>query len=106
MDPSASSANSATAAEQNLKTIAETPYLYLELPGDGTAKGKRTDRYIGFGNRQGEGRIPPTFARDLVCEGMDVPDRADWRNCQLQLDEEKEVAENVKAELRKVLPKV
>ncbi|CAD7939930.1 unnamed protein product [Amoebophrya sp. A120] len=86
--------------ERNLQSLLQMTYLYLELPGDNTAKGKKIDRYVCYG----PGRIPMNFARDVICTGLDCMDRSDWRDCQLDGPREKEIAQALKSKLDKYLP--
>eukprot|EP00392_Amoebophrya_sp_AT5.2_P015368 g15570.t1 len=85
--------------ERNLQTLLQMPYLYLELPGDSTARGKRMDRYVSYG----PGRIPMNFARDMVCAGLGCEEKADWRACQLPGPEEKGLAEKLKQRIKNFL---
>merc|ERR1712151_767406 len=45
---------------------AETPYIYFEIPGDNTAKGRSVERYVHVGS-EGSARIPINFGRQVAC---------------------------------------
>ncbi|CAD7957469.1 unnamed protein product [Amoebophrya sp. A25] len=87
--------------ERNLQSLLDMPYLYLELPGDSTARGRKMDRYVCYG----PGKIPMNFAREMLCDALDCPDRADWRDCQLDGPAEKAHATALKDRLAPFLPK-
>merc|ERR1719387_3485756 len=64
----------------------ETPYVYFEIPGDNTAKGRSVERCVVVGG--GTARIPMDFPRKVVCELLDLQDRVDWKKCATSPEEE------------------
>eukprot|EP00928_Gymnodinium_smaydae_P027657 TRINITY_DN21312_c0_g1_i1.p1 TRINITY_DN21312_c0_g1~~TRINITY_DN21312_c0_g1_i1.p1 ORF type:complete len:665 (-),score=160.20 TRINITY_DN21312_c0_g1_i1:383-2377(-) len=67
---------------------ASTPYVYFELPGDNTAKGRLIERYVYAGGGGGP-RIPLNFGRQVACQLLGCEDKVDWRQCQEDRDSEK-----------------
>merc|ERR1712084_153767 len=43
-----------------------TPYIYFEIPGDNTAKGRQIERYV-YAGVDGGPRIPINFGRLVAC---------------------------------------
>jgi len=44
----------------------------------------------------GLGKMPFTFPREVVCEGLETPDRVDWKTCTIDLEAESTVASELK----------
>lgn len=81
-------------------TESQTPYCYFEMVGDNTAMGRKVERYL----ITGPGRpFPMNFCREIAAELLDVPDRVDWRKCQLEEDEEKMLAHTLRVKLKEFL---
>lgn len=70
----------------------ETPYVYFEIPGDNSAKGRVVERYV-YAGVDGEGpRIPIDLGRRVACHLLGLEDRVDWRGCTDDKDVEKDLA--------------
>eukprot|EP00930_Biecheleria_cincta_P031757 TRINITY_DN22021_c0_g1_i2.p1 TRINITY_DN22021_c0_g1~~TRINITY_DN22021_c0_g1_i2.p1 ORF type:complete len:661 (-),score=123.01 TRINITY_DN22021_c0_g1_i2:18-1967(-) len=67
----------------HMQDDATTPYVYFELPGDLTAKGRQIERYFYAAPPGGNGpRIPVNFGRQVACHLLGCDDKVDWRSCQ------------------------
>jgi hypothetical protein len=60
-------------------------YLYMSLP-DGQS-------LIGIG------KMPFTFPREVICEGLGTPDRVDWKSCQIDEKAETKTVQELKESL-------
>jgi RNA recognition motif-containing protein len=61
-------------------------YLYMSFPGGQTMVGL--------------GKMPFTFPREVVCEGLGSLDRVDWKSCQASVEEETATAIELKESLQ------
>merc|ERR550534_1355411 len=86
-----------------VKGDAQMPYVYFELPGDNTEKGRMIDRYL---IKAPGRRLPLTFAREVGATLLDLPDKVDWRTCQLDPDEEQSVAMILRQKFKPFVPKL
>lgn len=68
-----------------------TPYVYFEVPGDNSAKGRLVERYLYAGTIGGP-RIPINFCRQAACTLLGCDEKVDWRQCQEDRDTERELA--------------
>lgn len=84
---------------------ASTPYLYFELPGDNTSKGRRIERYVYAAGREGGPRIPVNFGRQVACHLLSCEDKVDWREYQEDKDTEKGLAMSFRQKFRDFQPK-
>lgn len=76
---------------EHLNDDASTPYIYFEVPGDSTAKGREVERYV-YAGVGGGPRIPVNLGRMYACRLLDCEDKLDWRQCQDDRGAEKELA--------------
>jgi len=72
----------------HLQDDSTTPYIYFEIPGDNTAKGRTVERYCYAATKDGP-RIPMNLGRQVACELLNCEDKADWRQCTEDQDTEK-----------------
>jgi len=76
----------------NLNDDPTTPYIYFELPGDNTAKGRQIERYLYAAPPGGNGpRIPLNFGRQVACQLLGCENKVDWRSCQDSREGEKKL---------------
>jgi hypothetical protein len=73
---------------EHLKDDPSTPFIYFELPGDKTAKGRQIERYVYAGGAGGP-RIPVSFGRQVACQLLGCMDKVEWKQCQEDPDVEK-----------------
>eukprot|EP00397_Hematodinium_sp_SG-2012_P018306 GEMP01018750.1.p1 GENE.GEMP01018750.1~~GEMP01018750.1.p1 ORF type:complete len:627 (+),score=145.97 GEMP01018750.1:38-1882(+) len=82
---------------------AQTPYCYFEMVGENTAQGRSIERYL----IKGPGRpFPINFCREVAAELLDLPDRVDWRKCQMETDEETALAHKLRVKFKEFTPKL
>lgn len=81
----------------------EIPYVYFELPGMATAKGKSIERFLVIGG--GASRLPMSFQRKYVCYLIGQRQREDWRQCKQDDDEEAFGAKILRDQFKKFDPK-
>ena len=122
-------------AEENMRVIADTPYIYMEFPGDNTRRGRQYDSYVcypdmskcgggGGGNKGGKGKGTDggkgtgdktrfemhtllNLPREIVCEALDCPaEMSDWRNCQKSGEEEKTLTLQLREVFKGYVPKL
>jgi len=74
----------------------EQQYLYLEIPGLG---GKGVARLLH--RLPPGGRLPLTYGRDVLAEFLGVPQKVNWKNCELGKEAEREMVERLKKEWEK-----
>ena len=114
--------------------IAQTPYIYMEFPGDNTRRGRQYDSYvcypdmtkmaskgkgIGKDGKKGGGGSGGSgggsfdmgtllnLPREIVCEALDHPaEMADWRNCQKTGEEEKTLTLQLRETFKGYIPKL
>merc|ERR1719271_80076 len=68
-----------------------TPYIYFEIPGDNTARGRAIERYV-FAQPKDGPRIPMSLGRQVACQLLNCEDKVDWRQCAEDQDSEKKLA--------------
>jgi len=90
---------------EHLGDDATTPYVYFEIPGDNTAKGRAVDRYVYAGTTKGGPRIPLNFGRQVACELLNCENKVDWRQCQEDMDSEKLLTRTFREQFKKYQPK-
>mmetsp|Transcript_44570 Transcript_44570/g.127816 ORF Transcript_44570/g.127816 Transcript_44570/m.127816 type:complete len:664 (-) Transcript_44570:38-2029(-) len=90
---------------EHMNDSAETPYVYFEVPGDNSAKGRQTERYM-YAGVDGEGpRIPINFGRQVACDLLGLDRKVDWRACTEERDAEKDLAATFRAQFLPFAPK-
>merc|ERR1711865_530103 len=52
---------------EHLGDDSATPYIYFEIPGDNTAKGRQVERYVYAATSKDQPRIPLNFGRQVIC---------------------------------------
>lgn len=75
----------------NLNDDPTTPYIYFEIPGDLSARGRVTERFL-YAALPGKPRIPINFGRQVACHLLGCEDKVDWRQCQDSKEGEKKLA--------------
>ncbi|CEM04589.1 unnamed protein product [Vitrella brassicaformis CCMP3155] len=80
---------------------AKMPYLYLELPGDNTARGRQVDSYLITGGPS-KVRIPLNLGREALCEALGSPEKADWKRCALPQQEEERLCMRFRKDFKTV----
>lgn len=81
-----------TEVADNLNDDPTTPYIYFEIPGDLTARGRQIERFL-YAAVPGAGpRIPIDFGRQVACQLLGCDDKVDWRQCQDSKEGEKKLA--------------
>mmetsp|Transcript_145170 Transcript_145170/g.256414 ORF Transcript_145170/g.256414 Transcript_145170/m.256414 type:complete len:653 (+) Transcript_145170:1-1959(+) len=83
-----------------------TPYIYFEIPGDNTAKGRQIERYVYAGKGSDGPRIPLDFGRKVACHLLGCDDKVDWRQCQEDHDAEKRLAKIFREQFKPFQPRV
>lgn len=68
-----------------------TPYIYFEIPGDNSARGRQIERYVYAGSKDGP-RINLNFGRQVCCQLLNCEDKVDWRQCSDEPSREKQLA--------------
>jgi hypothetical protein len=43
------------------------------------------------------GRLPITYGRDVLCDMLEVPEKLNWKDCELSKPEETEAVDRLKA---------
>jgi len=81
-----------------------TPYVYFEVPGDNTAKGRQIERYVYAAPKAGP-RIPLNFGRMVACELLKCEDKVDWRQCQEDKDSESKLTRVFREAFKPYQPK-
>ncbi|OLP93750.1 CWF19-like protein 1-like [Symbiodinium microadriaticum] len=77
----------------NLNDDPTTPYIYFEIPGDLSARGRQIERFLYAALPNGGGpRIPINFGRQVACQLLGCEDKVDWRQCQDSKEGEKKLA--------------
>lgn len=90
----------------HLNDDSTTPYIYFELPGDNTAKGRMIERFVYAGVAGGGGpRIPINFGRQVACRLLGCDEKVDWRQCQDDRDTEKVLAATFREQFKPFQPK-
>mmetsp|Transcript_6173 Transcript_6173/g.14337 ORF Transcript_6173/g.14337 Transcript_6173/m.14337 type:complete len:675 (+) Transcript_6173:55-2079(+) len=69
----------------------ETPYIYFEIPGDNSAKGRGVERYV-YPQVEEASKIPLNFGRQVACNLLGLEDKVDWRACSDDRETEKDLA--------------
>lgn len=83
-----------------------TPYIYFEIPGDNTAKGRQIERYVYAQPKGSEGpRIPLEFGRKVACHLLNCDDKVDWRQCKEDHEAEKRLAKNFREQFKPFQPR-
>jgi len=86
-----------TEVAENLNDDPTTPYIYFELPGDLSARGRQIERFL-YAALPGVGpRIPINFGRQVACQLLGCEDKVDWRGCQDSKEGEKQLAVTLRA---------
>lgn len=67
-------------------------YMYVELPGLGGHGVARLLHRLPEG-----GRLPITYGRDVLCDMLEVPEKLNWKECELSKPEETEAVDRLKA---------
>jgi len=80
-----------------------TPYVYFEVPGDNTAKGRQVERFVYPGGSGGP-RIPINLGRIFACHLLGCQEKADWRQCQEDMESEKELAVSFRTKFKPFQP--
>merc|ERR1719220_2555136 len=80
-----------------------TPYIYFEIPGDNTAKGRQIERYV-YAGCDGSRRIPLNFGRQVACHLLGCEEKVDWRQCQEDRETEKHLATSFRDKFRPFQP--
>jgi len=86
----------------HLNDDSTTPYVYFEIPGDNTARGRQIERYV-FAAK--EPRIPLNFGRMVACELLNCEDKVDWRQCQEDKDSESKLTRVFREAFKPYQPK-
>lgn len=81
-----------------------TPYIYFEIPGDNTARGRQVERYMYAGVDPEGPRIPINIGRQVACELLGCEEKADWRKCQEGREEEGELASTLREQFKAFKP--
>lgn len=90
----------------NLNDDAETPYVYFEIPGDLTASGRKTEKYIYVGGQaQGGPRIPMNFGRQTACMLLGCEEKENWRDCQEEREDEERMTKKLRERFKAFQPK-
>merc|ERR1711957_210785 len=74
-------------------------YIYFEMPGDNTAKGRSSDRYVYVPIGKDAPRISLNFGRAVACELIQSEGKVDWKECQDDRDREKALAQDFRSKL-------
>lgn len=84
-----------------------TSYIYFEIPGENTARGRDTERYmfasVAGGDHAGV-RIPIDIGRRVACQLLECESKLDWRRCQEDRDAERELAKNLRERFKAYMP--
>merc|ERR1712039_531962 len=75
----------------HLNDDSSTPYVYFEIPGDNTAKGRQIERYLYVGGPTAP-RVPLNLGRMVACHVLDCMEKVDWKLCKEERDKEKQLA--------------
>jgi len=81
-----------------------TPYIYFEIPGDNTARGRQVERYVYAQQKDGP-RIPMSIGRQVACHLLNCEDKVDWRACADEKDTEKKYSMAVRDLFKPYQPK-
>lgn len=95
--------NSHADVVEHLNDEATMPYIYFELPGENTAKGRLTERFV-YACASGGPRIPVNFGRQVACNLLGCGDKVDWRLCKEDRDAEKQLAVSFREQFRPYQP--
>eukprot|EP00929_Paragymnodinium_shiwhaense_P051810 TRINITY_DN26014_c0_g1_i2.p1 TRINITY_DN26014_c0_g1~~TRINITY_DN26014_c0_g1_i2.p1 ORF type:complete len:647 (+),score=118.05 TRINITY_DN26014_c0_g1_i2:117-2057(+) len=68
-----------------------SPYIYFEIPGDNTARGRTIERFVYAGSREGP-RVPMNLGREVACHLLGCENKVDWKQCVQDRDAEKALA--------------
>lgn len=90
---------------EHLNDDSSTPYIYFEIPGDNTAKGRQVERYVYSQIGDDAPRIPMNLGRMLVCHLLDCDAKIDWRKCAEDRESEKKVATRFRERFKEYAPK-
>jgi len=75
---------------QELSNDPSKHFFYLEIPGMKTAKGRQRLRF--FSEIQAGQRFDMQFGRVLACHLMNQREKINWKNCQMDRQEEERLA--------------
>jgi hypothetical protein len=81
-----------------------TSYIYFEIPGDNTAKGRAIERYMYAGTDPDGPRIPINIGRLVACELLDCQEKVDWRQCQEDRETERDIASTLREQFKAFKP--
>mmetsp|Transcript_44272 Transcript_44272/g.102266 ORF Transcript_44272/g.102266 Transcript_44272/m.102266 type:complete len:362 (-) Transcript_44272:134-1219(-) len=87
----------------HLDDDAGTPYIYFELPGDNTAKGRLIERYV-YVQKPGCPRMPVNFGRQVACAMLDCEEKVDWKSCMESPEVEKDLAKAFREKFKAFKP--
>jgi len=88
----------------HLNDDSTTPYIYFEVPGEHTPKGRKVERFV-YAGGQGRPQIPMNFGRQVACHLLGCEkDKLDWRQCQEDRDSEERLARTFREQFRKFEP--
>lgn len=94
-----------TEVTQAVNDDTATPYVFFEIPGDNTAKGRLVERYV-YASVDGQGpRIPIDFGRKVACHLLGCEDKVDWRGCAEDHDTEAGLALTLREQFKPFAPK-
>mmetsp|Transcript_112665 Transcript_112665/g.318305 ORF Transcript_112665/g.318305 Transcript_112665/m.318305 type:complete len:659 (-) Transcript_112665:313-2289(-) len=89
---------------EHAKDDSGTPYIYFEIPGDNTAKGRQIERFVYAGSPGGP-RLPMNIGREVACELLGCEGKLDWKQCQEDKSVEKRLAESFRAKFKAFQPR-
>mmetsp|Transcript_55925 Transcript_55925/g.179500 ORF Transcript_55925/g.179500 Transcript_55925/m.179500 type:complete len:656 (-) Transcript_55925:6-1973(-) len=88
---------------EHLNDDSTTPYVYFEVPGDNTAKGRSVERLVYAGGSGGP-RIPLNLGRQVACHLLGCEEKLEWRRCHEDRDAERQLAEAFRQRFLKFQP--
>merc|ERR1719213_794874 len=81
-----------------------TPYVYFEIPGDNSARGRQVERYVYAQEKDGP-RVPMSIGRAVGCAILNCEDKVDWRQCAEDKDSETKLARTFREMFKPYQPK-
>lgn len=81
---------------QELNNDPSKHFFYLEIPGMKTAKGRQKLRF--YSEIQPGQKFDMQFGRVLACHLMNQREKINWKNCQMDRQEEERLAAHFRTE--------
>jgi len=75
----------------HVKDDSGIPYVYFEIPGENSAKGRLIERYV-YAGVPGGPRVPMNIGREVACHLLECGDKDNWKDCQEEKAMEKQHA--------------